>query len=198
MIVLKPPDTNALYGSTVLLTCIAVGDPTPSIVWLRDGSLIENSTDVVVYQDLVEEAGIIFSRSILEVCSLDLSDEATYTCIANSSAGEDTASFSLDVTTEGTLDGPLSVSVVTEGLSAKACDCGLGSHKNKIKNENNTCLSPSGEVSHYEQNLWLCDVSAAFGCTASSVDVYIYIPSWPIMMKVCIRSLLFYSCFKAT
>lgn len=96
-----------------------MGDPIPAIDWLRDGSLLENSTDVVISRDLVTEGGVTFSRSILEVCSLDLSDEATYTCVANSSAGEDTASFSLDVVTEGTLDGPLSVHLITKYLSER-------------------------------------------------------------------------------
>ena len=102
--ILQPPDTDAPYGSTVLLTCIAYGDPIPSIDWLNDTSLIENTNGVMVYQDLVTDWDVTFSQSILEVCSVDLSDEANYSCVATNSVGEESVSISLTVFTEGRQD----------------------------------------------------------------------------------------------
>ena len=101
VIIFKPSDTDVSYGSTVLLTCIFYGDPIPSIYWLNDTSLIVNSTDIMVYQEVITDWGVTFSRSILEVCSVDLSDEANYSCAANNSVGDEFAFFSLTVFTEG-------------------------------------------------------------------------------------------------
>lgn len=101
MIIFQPSDTHVSYGSTVLLTCIVYGDPIPDIYWLNDTSLIANTTDIMVYQEVITDWGVTFSRSILEVCSVDLSDEANYSCAANNSVGDESAFFSLTVLTEG-------------------------------------------------------------------------------------------------
>ena len=55
----------------------------------------------MVYQDVVTDWEVSLSRSILEVCSVDLSDEANYSCVATNSVGEESASISLTVFTEG-------------------------------------------------------------------------------------------------
>ena len=55
----------------------------------------------MVYQDVVTDWEVSLSRSILEVCSVDLSDEANYSCVATNSVGEESVSISLTVFTEG-------------------------------------------------------------------------------------------------
>ena len=58
----------------------------------------------MVHQDVVTDWGVTFSQSILQVCSVDLSDEANYSCVATNSVGEESVSISLTVFTEGRQD----------------------------------------------------------------------------------------------
>ena len=102
-IVVRPSDTEATYGDTVLLTCVAFGDPLPTFYWLHNSQPVENSTDstTLVFDDYVTEYGITFVRSILQLCSVTFEAEGYYTCVANNSAGVETANTSLQVISTG-------------------------------------------------------------------------------------------------
>ncbi len=92
-------------GLTVLITCVAYGEPSTYISWVRDSdqTTLDNSTSsrVTVYEVLVTEGGLTFTQSILEICSVDETDESNYTCVAENSFGNDTATFKLGVNPEG-------------------------------------------------------------------------------------------------
>ena len=99
-IVLHPVDpTDVPDGDTVLLTCVAYGDLPLSISWSRDGStLMNDSQRITIYEQEVEEGGITFIQSILQICSTEANDAGVFSCIAKNEAGNDTANFELTVT----------------------------------------------------------------------------------------------------
>lgn len=97
-IVIKPSDTTALYGTTVLLTCAAFGNE-PVILWLKDSQPIPSPTNV--YNDVFTVSGVNYTHSILELCSVTFKLEGTYSCVANDSIGSVTSNFTLTVYTDG-------------------------------------------------------------------------------------------------
>ncbi len=74
-IVIGPKDVTVEAGSTVLITCVAYSDDTPSITWVRDydQAILDSSTSsqVTVYEQLVTEGELTFVQAILEVCSVE-------------------------------------------------------------------------------------------------------------------------------
>ena len=91
--------TDVPDGDTVLLTCVAYGDQPLSISWSREGSVLMNDSQrITIYEEEVEEGGITFIQSILQICSTESSDAGVYSCIAANEAGNDTATFELTVT----------------------------------------------------------------------------------------------------
>ena len=76
----KPVDTNVLFMRTVLLECIAIGNPRPTIVWLHRGKplkldgrrrLLENNNQKLV------------------ITNVEQSDSGRYTCVAENEIGRD-------------------------------------------------------------------------------------------------------------
>ncbi len=113
-LVLVPSDSVISYGNTALLTCVAVSvEPDlpapPTILWLKDSQLLSNSTpgddegaSVTVREVVFEVDGVVFTRSILELCGVTLEEEGQYSCVAEDSAGTSTdVSFSLSIFTNG-------------------------------------------------------------------------------------------------
>ena len=114
-VVIKPPDTDAPYGSTVLLTCVGFSEEDyelTNIIWLKDSEAISVSSEYVsVYEETITIEGVNFTRSILELCSVTFDNNGLYSCVANDSVGNTSAEFSLTVFTEGE-----SVQLVCMGL----------------------------------------------------------------------------------
>ena len=73
--------------------CAASGDPSPSIEWFYNGTMLSNDTEVTILYELVEIGGVTFAQSILEVCGVEGEDSGEYSCTASNSLGEDTATF---------------------------------------------------------------------------------------------------------
>ena len=98
-IVLHPVDpTNVPDGDTVLLTCVANGDLPLSISWSREGTVLMNDSQrITIYEEEIEEGGITFVQSVLQICSIGTSDAGIYSCIAENGASNDTATFELTV-----------------------------------------------------------------------------------------------------
>ena len=84
-------------GNTVTFVCVASGNPNPSISWNRGDSVLSNDSRVTIYEDLVTENAMTFVQSILELCSAEQADAGQYSCIAENTLGNDTASFMLTV-----------------------------------------------------------------------------------------------------
>ena len=76
---------------------MASGDPNPAISWNRGGTVLNNDSRVTIYEKLVTESGVKFVQSILELCSAEEADAGQYSCFADNTIGNDTASFMLIV-----------------------------------------------------------------------------------------------------
>lgn len=109
MIIIQPSDTVVQYGSSVLLTCLAVSiadEQIDNIIWERDSQLIvaSNSSDggrISIYNDYILVYGVYTTRSILKICSVTFQDEGLYSCVANDSVGSTTVYFNLSIYTNG-------------------------------------------------------------------------------------------------
>jgi hypothetical protein len=82
----------------VALACTATGRPYPTIQWYKDGVLLTNESLIAIYTEEVEQNGLLFTTSILEVCSVGADDLGTYSCVASNSAGNDSFEFDIQVT----------------------------------------------------------------------------------------------------
>ena len=98
-IVLRPVNlTEIPDGDTVLLTCVASGDQPLNISWSREGSVLMNDSQrITIYEEEVEEGGIVFVQSILQICSAESDDAGIYNCTAENDVDNVTANFELTV-----------------------------------------------------------------------------------------------------
>lgn len=70
-----------LLGDTVMLTCVATGNPIPFVAWLKDGSpLSENALD---------------RHGILYINEFTIQNSGNYTCLATSELGSAASHLSL-------------------------------------------------------------------------------------------------------
>ncbi|TKS84217.1 Protein turtle -like protein A [Collichthys lucidus] len=67
-----PPVVEALVGSHLSLACVANGNPTPTITWLKDGSAIQ---------------GINYQEGSLSLRAVSMQSGGQYTCHASNSEG---------------------------------------------------------------------------------------------------------------
>ena len=80
--------------------CVAFGeDEPPNIFWQFGNDLLGNDTSslVTVYETQVVENGLVFTQSILEMCSVELENAGNYSCTANNSIGSNSSTFRLIV-----------------------------------------------------------------------------------------------------
>ena len=101
-IVIHPNQTFAVdAGNTIFFSCVAYGNPNPSISWDRWGTALSNGSQVTVHHEevLVTNSwrGLSFVQSILELCRVKEADAGQYSCFAENTIGNDTASFVLTV-----------------------------------------------------------------------------------------------------
>ena len=111
VIIIQPLDTVVPYGSTVLLTCVAISnqyreDILTNIYWERDSELFvpsnsTNSASVEIYHEFLNGSETYATWSILELCNMTFEDEGVYSCTANDSVGSTAAYFNLSVYTNG-------------------------------------------------------------------------------------------------
>ena len=100
-IVIRPNVTEPFTeGDTVQFVCTATGRPYPMIQWYKDGVLITNDTSSLtsIYNEQSESNELLFTSSILEVCSVGADSSGTYSCLALNSAGNDSVEFEVEVT----------------------------------------------------------------------------------------------------
>ena len=50
-----------------------------------------------IYSEQIENSGMLFTLSILELCSVEVDDSGTYSCQAVNSAGNDSVEFDVRV-----------------------------------------------------------------------------------------------------
>ena len=80
-------------GDTVSLVCTATGRPFATIQWYKDGIELTNGSLTSIYNEQFEGNGLLFTTSILEVCSVGSEDSGTYSCIASNFVGNDSVEF---------------------------------------------------------------------------------------------------------
>ena len=77
--VLSPlKDVSLLVTSKLNLTCEVKGDPTPSILWLKDES------------DVIPRAVLFQKNMTLAINSVEIADEGRYKCVLRNRAGNKT------------------------------------------------------------------------------------------------------------
>ena len=99
-IVIRPNVTEPFVeGDTVQLVCTATGRPSPMIQWYKDGVLLTNDSLSLtsIYDEEFESNNLLFSSSILELCSVGADSEGTYSCQALNTAGNDSVEFDIQV-----------------------------------------------------------------------------------------------------
>lgn len=105
-LVITSEDVNVTFGSSVFLTCVAYGIPTPTFAWQRTIGMVdmdvENTTSAQIINEIVEVDGNQFAQSTLLLCASELNTTAVYTCIASNTIGSVNDSFTIRVEeTEG-------------------------------------------------------------------------------------------------
>ena len=87
-------------GATVTYVCVGFSqDEPPDIFWRFGDELLSNETSslVTVYESQVEGNNLVFTESILELCSVELENDGMYSCTASNSAGSSSSNFTLSV-----------------------------------------------------------------------------------------------------
>ena len=92
-IVVSPENISVDINDTLVLACVAYGDPIPSVGWSRGGQGLINDSRVTIYENQVTERGLSFSKTILEMCSFEAPDSGQYSCDASNQATNASTSF---------------------------------------------------------------------------------------------------------
>lgn len=102
-------------GTTVLLPCVAYSyssnrpvssQPQLSLAWRRGATLLQNSSKVVIREEVRVSSGsgvadVVIIKSVLELCDVAVGDSGMYSCTASSEGEEeeDAATFQVHVLT---------------------------------------------------------------------------------------------------
>ncbi|XP_068809627.1 hemicentin-1 isoform X4 [Struthio camelus] len=103
-----PQDLTVLQNGQVILECKSDAVPPPTISWLKDGELLEGTPRV----------RILSNGRYLQINNADLSDTASYTCVARNIAGQMTREFILTVHVAPTIRSSPQTTVVHINASA--------------------------------------------------------------------------------
>lgn len=83
------------------ISCVASGQPLPSIVWSSNSVLNLSSLmspSYHVHDELISYNGVLNRKSILQLCNFSSSDEGIYYCSVSNDVGtNDIISFSLQI-----------------------------------------------------------------------------------------------------
>ncbi|KTG45264.1 hypothetical protein cypCar_00035465 [Cyprinus carpio] len=86
----KPMDSQwLLEGKKLTLKCEAVGNPSPSFNWYKDGSQLRKRKDVKIKSNK--------KNSKLHISRVRLEDSGNYTCVAENSLGRENATSYVSV-----------------------------------------------------------------------------------------------------
>ena len=97
-ILVSPPNATAFHGTTILFSCIAYGVPLPTFLWTRNRHSLFNDSSTVIYENKTTKEGIVFVKSVLEICNLRVvEDSGVYSCRAESVNSSASANFELAV-----------------------------------------------------------------------------------------------------
>ena len=85
-------------GDTGYLVCISVGVPYPSIQWYKGDEQITNGSLTLIHEETSECNTLLFTSSILQLCSVDDEDTGTYSCFAVNKVGNASVEFEIQIT----------------------------------------------------------------------------------------------------
>ena len=97
-IVVSSGDIGIDPGQSVLITCISEGLPVPSVMWVDpDGRILTNRTSprIKMFESIETKQGVNFVRSVLLLCDINRMDSGEYSCIADNTFSNDTATTSV-------------------------------------------------------------------------------------------------------
>lgn len=99
---MSPQDTQANVGSSLLLPCVAYSTTGEGlkIAWKKGNKPLVNVTDrlIVHEQTVMNKSGLIFVKSVLEICAINPADIGNYSCTASENGGgSDNATFELTI-----------------------------------------------------------------------------------------------------
>ncbi|XP_064928861.1 hemicentin-1 isoform X2 [Columba livia] len=107
-----PQDITVLQNRQVILECKSDAVPPPTISWLKNGEVLEGSPRV----------RILSNGRYLQINNADLSDTASYTCVASNIAGKTTREFLLTVHVAPTIQsGPQTAAVRLNASAVLEC-----------------------------------------------------------------------------
>ena len=86
--------THATVGDSHTFTCRANGVPIPNIVWLKGGSVV-NDTNLSISYSNPSSSQV---TSTLEILEVSIGHHGTYTCLATNNAGSDRSITYLSIT----------------------------------------------------------------------------------------------------
>ncbi|KAG8436526.1 hypothetical protein GDO86_007581 [Hymenochirus boettgeri] len=84
----RSDQVTVIVNNLTRLECEAIGFPTPSLTWLKDGSPISSFTDGIQ---------ILSGGRVLALTNAQIGDAGKYTCVAVNAAGEHQKDFDLSV-----------------------------------------------------------------------------------------------------
>ncbi|XP_016112004.1 hemicentin-1 [Sinocyclocheilus grahami] len=96
-----PSEVSAPVGEELTLECRVMGTPTPKVSWLKNGKTLENGNK--------EHIAISPDGSTLTLLNIRPEDSGTYTCLAVSSAGQESKIYTLFVLVPPSMSGETSV-----------------------------------------------------------------------------------------
>ncbi|XP_053098888.1 hemicentin-1 isoform X3 [Hemicordylus capensis] len=103
-----PQNLSVLQNRQILLECKSDAVPPPTIMWLKNGELLQATPRV----------RILSSGRYLQINNADLSDAASYTCVASNVAGETKREFILAVNVAPVIRGGPQTVTVNINMSA--------------------------------------------------------------------------------
>jgi len=80
-------------SNSLVLYCVAYGVPLPSIAWRNSNADLINDSVTTVYNELVNEGGVLFLKSRLEFCKVEANN--VYTCFGENRFGFESANTEL-------------------------------------------------------------------------------------------------------
>ena len=96
-VVIAPTNYSIDEMSSLVAACVGTGYPLPSISWSFENNLLQNGSRITITEEVIEENGLSFVQSILEVCSVSLLDAGLYQCTVANRLVNDSVYFALTV-----------------------------------------------------------------------------------------------------
>ena len=97
-LVMFPNNMFAKLGTMIFMSCKASGDPMPMIIFTKDQTEIRDSRNMNIEQSVSNVEGMTIFQSILTISAIEGHNRGEYSCTALNPLGNDSQTWSLDVT----------------------------------------------------------------------------------------------------